>query len=338
STPTGLPIQTPPPQTSPTQTPAEQPQRLAPGGQQMPAPGGVGAATGAAGAGSAPSQVGQAPATDQPEPAPVLTGLADLGSWLGDGLVAYSANGEPTVVMVDDTPSYRILREGDSGPDVQAVEELLDRLDRAGGMTVDDEFTSATADAIVDWEADLGRADPDGVVELGDLLVVSEPQEVTGAIADIGDEVPVGTELLDVGAGASDAVVDVAVEDLVGWTVGARAEVDIADRKRVARVRTVGRDAIDGRVEVRLEIGDEEEVAPGAPLEVTVTAGSRSGAVTVPLAALVSGSDGAPVVRTVTGSGADAADREVEVTVGLVVDGLVEVTGVDEGTRVRVPD
>ncbi|MGL5851605.1 MAG: peptidoglycan-binding protein, partial [Phycicoccus sp.] len=197
-------------------------------------------------------------------------------------------------------PSYRTLREGDSGADVQALEQLLDRLDRAGGVTVDDEFGSATAEAVEDWEADLGRADPDGVVELGDLLVVGEPQEVTGAVAEVGDEVPAGTPLLDVGAGAADAVVDVAVDDLAGWTVGAEAEVSIADRDLAGRVRTVGRDAVDGRVEVRLEMGDAVEAAPGTPLDATVTAGSRSGAVTVPVAALVSGSDGATVVRTVT--------------------------------------
>ncbi|MGL4178419.1 MAG: peptidoglycan-binding protein [Dermatophilaceae bacterium] len=268
----------------------------------------------------------------------MLTGLADVGSRLGDGAVAYAADGEPTVVMVGDTPSYRALREGDSGTDVQALEELLERLDRGDGLTVDDEFTSATADAVEEWEADLGRVDPDGVVELGDLLVVSEPQEVTGAVADIGDEVPAGTPLLEVGAGASDAVVDVAVDDLAGWTVGAEAEVAIADQSVAGRVRTVGRDAVDGRVEVRLELGDAVDAAPGTPLDATVTAGSRSGAVTVPVAALVSGSSGATVVRTVSGSGSDDADREVEVTVGLVVDGWVEVTGVDEGAQVRVPD
>ncbi|MGL5864723.1 MAG: peptidoglycan-binding protein [Dermatophilaceae bacterium] len=283
-----------------------------------------------------PAQGGQDPAGGQS--APVLTGLADVGSRLSDGVAAYATNGEPTVVMVDDAPSYRALREGDSGADVQALEQLLDRLGRAGDVTVDDEFTSATAEAVEDWEADLGRADPDGVVELGDLLVVSEPQEVAGAVADIGDEVPVGTVLLDVGAGGSDAVVDVAVEDLAGWTVGAEAQVAIADENLTGRVRTVGRDAVDGRVEVRVEIGDAVEEVPGTPLDATVTAGSRSGAVTVPVAALVSGTDGATVVRAVSGSGADAADREVEVAVGLVVDGWVEVTGVDEGVQVRVPD
>ncbi|MGL5819474.1 MAG: peptidoglycan-binding protein, partial [Phycicoccus sp.] len=316
-----------------------------PGRPQTPPPD-AGAATGAAaGAGSvppqggqAPGQGGQTPGAEQPEPAPVLTGLAEVGSRLGDGVVAYAANGEPTVVVVDDTPSYRALREGDSGADVQALEQLLERLDRADGVTVDDEFTSATTEAVEEWEADLGRADPDGVVELGDLLVVGEPQEVTGALADVGDEVPAGTALLDIGAGASDAVVDVAVDDLAAWTVGAEAQVAIADQDLTGRVRTVGRDAVDGTVEVRLEIGDTVEAVPGTPLDATVTAGSRSGAVTVPVAALVSGSTGATVVRTVSGSGADADDREVEVTVGLVVDGWVEVTGVDEGAQVRVPD
>ncbi|MGL4745880.1 MAG: peptidoglycan-binding protein [Dermatophilaceae bacterium] len=316
-----------------------QPQQPAAIQPQGSPPAGAGAATGSrAGAGSGPPDGGQAAAGEQPEPAPVLTGLAAVGSRLGDGAVAYAANGEPTVVMVDDVPSYRVLREGDSGADIQALEQLLERLGRADGVTVDDEFTSATADAVEDWEADLGRADPDGVVELGDLLVVSESQEVTGAVADIGDEVPAGTPLLDVGAGVSDAVVDVAVDDLAGWAVGADAQIEIADQDLAGKVRRVGRDAVDGRVEVRLEIGDTVEAVPGTPLDATVTADLRSGAVTVPVAALVSGSDGATVVRTVAGSGTDAADREVEVTVGLVVDGLVEVTGVDEGAQVRVPD
>lgn len=266
----------------------------------------------------------------------MLTALAGVGSTLEDGSVAYRADGEATVVLVDDTPSYRALERGDTGADVLALEQLLDRLGRADGLTVDDEFTAATADAVQDWEDSLGRSDPDGVVEVGDLLVLAEPLEVTGAPATVGDEVPDGTPVLTLGTGESDAVVTVDVADLDGWVVGTTARVEVSDETVTGRVREVGRDAVEDRVEVRVEVGDVDAL-PGTPVEASVTVAQRGTAVSVPVSALVTGSGGGTVVRAVTGEGDAATEEELPVEVGLVVDGWAEVSGVDEGRQVRVP-
>lgn len=303
------------PRTSPTATP--------PGGATPTAPSGQGAA---------PTRSGPTGA----EPAPLLTGLADVGTTLDDGTVAYRVDGEAVVVMVDDTPSYRDLSVGDQGPDVLALEKLLRRLGRADGVTVDDEYTSATASTVRRWERSLRRADPDGTVTRGDLLVVAEEWQVTGTRAGVGDEAPDGTPLLTLGSGQSEVVVDVEVDDVDSWRPGTASSVTIGAKQVDGVVQSVGRNAVDDQVEVRIAVG-RSPALPGTPAAATVTVAHRSRVLAVPVSAVVAGPDGSAVVRRVTGTGSATTTADVPVTLGTTVEGWVEVTGVRAGDRVVVP-
>ena len=331
-TPTSRPSPTPQPSPAPQPPPTPQPLPTAPRTSPTATPPGGATPTAPSGQGAAPTRSGPTGA----EPAPLLTGLADVGTTLDDGTVAYRVDGEAVVVMVDDTPSYRDLSVGDQGPDVLALEKLLRRLGRADGVTVDDEYTSATASAVRRWERSLRRADPDGTVTRGDLLVVAEEWQVTGTRADVGDEAPDGTPLLTLGSGQSEVVVDVEVDDLDSWRPGTASSVTIGAEQVDGVVQSVGRNAVDDQVEVRIAVG-RSPALPGTPAAATVTVAHRSRVLAVPVSAVVAGPDGSAVVRRVTGTGSATTTADVPVTLGTTVEGWVEVTGVRAGDRVVVP-
>ncbi len=66
-------------------------------------------------------------------------------------------------------PAYRRLSVDSEGPDVLQLEQNLKALGYTG-FTVDDEYTSATAEAVEEWQEDRGL-DETGVVELGQVVV-----------------------------------------------------------------------------------------------------------------------------------------------------------------------
>jgi hypothetical protein len=328
---------TPSPRPSPTGMPSP-----SPSGPFGPAPSTtrpttprVPAAPASPGAGVAPDGAAEVPSAAGGSDR-VLTEVAAIGTPLRDGAVAYRLNGEAIVTMIDRTPSYRLLRQGDSGSDVLALERLLDRIGRADGITVDDEFDADTADAIATWEESLDRTDPDGIVEFGDLLVVGESFEVTGIVATVGDQVPAGTALLSVGSGGSDAVVDVPVGELSKWKVGGSARIEIAGTTTPGTIRSVSRDVVDGSAPVHVALGSVRPLL-GTPLRVAVTGAPRENVIAVPVSAIVTGRVGTTVVRVMSGTGDAASEREVPVEVGLIVDGWAEVTGLEAVQQVRVP-
>jgi hypothetical protein len=56
-----------------------------------------------------------------------------------------------------------------------------DRSASSGGR-----ITADTDVAVEAWETDLGRADPDGVVKIGDVVFLTEPGDVLGHEASVG--------------------------------------------------------------------------------------------------------------------------------------------------------
>jgi hypothetical protein len=343
--------QPPPGGTSGGQVPQGQvPQDQAPQGQAPPdqAPGGSGAGGGTPpgsvpAAGAAQTSPGGVPQDGAAGVATsVVTALAEVGTAVSSGTVLHATDGEPAVAVVSGTPLWRDLdTEADGGADVRALEQALVDAGHGDGVTVDETFTDATADAVERWEEAIGRADPDGRVAVGEVVAVPAGTTVTRRIAALGEEVPAGAELLELAPGSHEITVDVEADDLGPWRVDAEVVVETADGDVPGRVTSVGTAATGGEEdttatrEVVVTPDGSAGLATGSAVTVTVVEDEVADALTVPLGAVVAGPEGEPAVRL---RGADGTVTTVGVAYGLVVDGLAEVlSGVDEGDEVVVP-
>ena len=281
----------------------------------------------------------------------VVTALAAVGKVVKPGKTLYSVDLERTVLLTGAVPAYRSLSVGSShGDDVRQLEKALVKLGYGDDLTVDRNFTSATADAVQKWEKDLGRDDPDGTVELGDVVFAPGPVRVSSRPVSVGTQVQAATTVLAISSTVKVANVDldlgksdlVAPEDKVGITLP-------NGKDTTGTVAGVGTDA---------QSGDADPTAdPTVPMVVTLStpkdaAGLDSGPVTVsieqsrdddvlavPVTALLSLAEGGYAVQVVDPS-APSGHRLLAVTIGTVTDDHAEISGagVTEGLEVVVPE
>ena len=244
------------------------------------------------------------------------------------------------IAAVSDRPFWRDLRQGLAGVDVRELEQVLAALGYADDLTVDTTFNAATAAAVDDWEQDLGRPDPDGAVALGDLVAVPAGAEVADRALDPGNDLVDGATVLTLGSRSLVARVDVPADQATEWKVGAAATISLSssagDPAGEATIESVSRDVTDGEsggtVEVTagLDTGRPERV--GTQVSVRLAIGTAAAVLSVPVAAVEADPDGKPAVRVLPGG------TLVPVTLGVVADGRVEVSGdLTEGQQVRLP-
>ena len=270
-------------------------------------------------------------------PSATLTEVLPIGQAAGRGTVLYRADDEPIAALLAADPLFRDLSvDTDDGPDVAALEANLVELGYGSGLTVDERYDAATAAAVTAWEEDLGRAGPDGVVTVGEVVFLEEPTTVLGHEAQVGDLLEPGDAVLELGAESRVVELDVLAEEVRDWPAGTAVALDWGDGTTGSGTITeVARDVVDGEVVlvVSLAPGDGQERPVGSRVGVVRTVAQRDGALAVPVAAVVEG-DGGPAVRVV-GAGADTR-RPVEL--GIVEGGWVEVTsGLEPGDEVRLP-
>jgi len=231
-----------------------------------------------------------------------------------------------------------------SGPDVLQLEQALERLgfDADATMVVDEVFTSETRRALVEWQLATGQ-EPDGVLHVGDVVVVEAAVRVTAEIASVGSQVNPGTALLGIADVEQVVSFDLDAADQSLATEGDGATIVLPDGVElvgvVEEIATTATTAQDGSttfaVTVRLDdpeaVGDLTE----APVDVELVGSSVSDVLAVPVSALVALSDGGYAVEADSGSGF----RLVAVEPGFFADGLVEieVSGVEVGDQVALP-
>jgi peptidoglycan hydrolase-like protein with peptidoglycan-binding domain len=117
-----------------------------------------------------------------------ITWLPATGDVIHRGGRLFEVDGEPVALMYGDVPAYRELAAGVSdGPDVEQLESNLDALgfDAGGSLTVDDEFTSATTDAVAEWQEERGLEET-GTVELGRVVFMAGARRVTSLALSLG--------------------------------------------------------------------------------------------------------------------------------------------------------
>jgi hypothetical protein len=219
------------------------------------------------------------------------------------------------------------------------LEENLVALGYGDDLDVDQTFTTATAAAVEAWETDLGRAAPDGVVTIGDVVFLTAPGDVLGHEAAVGDTLQAGSPVMTIGSEQRIVVADVDATEAGGWTPGATVELEWADGTTTkGTVIGTGRDVTDGQVELSVAVATGDNGAgdrrSGAAADVSLIDARRDGVIAVPVAAIAD-DGGSPAVRVVQ---SDGPDRVVPVQTGLVADGWIEITaGLDGGEEVRLP-
>ncbi len=132
-----------------------------------------------------------------------ITAMPEVGAVVDQGDVVFEIDGRPVVALYGDTPAYRTmadLSDDMTGTDVAQLETALAALGFSG-FTVDDEFTSATENAVGDFQESIGAVD-DGIVNLGEVVFIPGPSVITVVT-------PVGAQV-----GASQAAVVLATEPL----------------------------------------------------------------------------------------------------------------------------
>lgn len=277
-----------------------------------------------------------------------VTWLAATGSTVKRGKPLYAIDTEKVVLLYGSLPAYRTLRSGAEGTDVKQLEQNLKALGY-GGFTVDDTYTSATADAVRRWQEDLGRAET-GQVEPGDIVYASGEVRIEGHGASVGDLVQPGASLLTYTGTDRQVVVELEVNDQRLARKGAKVELTMPDGTDVpgtiSRVETVvttpaagagGQSEPKTTIEVTVTVDDPKALAgfDQASVDVAFTAAERADVLTVPVAALLALAEGGYGLEVVEGG----STRIIAVQTGLFAAGRVEVSGPDvvEGMTVGVP-
>ncbi|WP_254716064.1 peptidoglycan-binding domain-containing protein [Actinomadura sp. WMMB 499] len=277
-----------------------------------------------------------------------LTDLPESGAEIKRGHELYEVDSDPVVLMYGSKPAYRPLRTGTEGADVKRFEENLSALGY-DGFTVDDEYSSATAEAVQEWQDDIG-VEETGVVEPGRVVFARGAVRVDSLQAAVGAPVGPGTKVLDYTGTAKAVTVELETADQRMAKKGAAVEVTLPENETVEaeidEVTTVidpGEQGAEPTTKVEVTVWlDSDEAAKAAAeyalasVDVTFTAGQRENVLTVPVTALVALSEGGFGVEVVQGG----ASSFVPVDTGLFAGGKVEISGpgIAAGTVVGMPE
>ncbi|MGP3968450.1 peptidoglycan-binding protein [Streptomyces sp. 6N223] len=287
----------------------------------------------------------------------IITWLPEAGTVVGRGEPLYTVNAQPVPLLYGGAPLYRPLTPGTAGKDAQMLEANLAELGYTG-FTPDDTYTEATADAVAEWQDDIGREET-GVVGPGEVGVADGTVRLQQAHTAPG--APAGGPVMDVtGTGRQiDVDLEAGLEHLV--EEGDTATVELPGGETVtAEITDVGTasaatspedappgggapGAEDAEVTIPLVLtvdgkGGQEALGDyqAAPVTVALRAETREDVLAVPVTALVALSGGGYGLEVVSGG----ASHYVAVETGMFASGMVEVSGegIEEGTVVGVPD
>ena len=328
-------------------------------------PGSPGSGAGAGGASAASSGSG----------ASTFTWLPSVGQTIRQGQAIYQVSGTPVVLLYGSVPAYRDLSEGMTGADVTELNTDLVKLGYATATALGprsgwDYFSGETAYALGRLQAHLGLTQT-GTLPLGQAVFLPGTIQVTalgtgavpGAAATSGATVLTGTSLTPVVTIDLDASLQtqVAVGNKVSITLpngsatpGVISSISTASTSSSSSPSSSSPsssspdngsgnnsgDSSGTAATITVVVSLSDPKAAGnlnqAPVEVTITTGSVSDVLIVPVDALLAEPGGSYAVE-VTGPG---GHHLVQVAPGLFDDaaGTVQVTGnLTPGQRVVVP-
>ena len=264
-----------------------------------------------------------------------LTDVPLVGDLLEPGDTVAEVDGRPVVALLGSKPQWRELGPSvDDGVDVLALEYALAALGYAAPheMTVDEDWTSATTEAVEDFQDDHGLED-DGVLSLGEVVFVD------GTVRVAAVEGSAGQPAAEAGITISDPTqvvnVDLPVDDSDLLAVDDEVEVELPTGETGSgTVTSIGAATTDDAGATTLPVtitvtwpeADGAEPIDGTPVTVNVDVAAATGVLTVPVEALLALAEGGYAVEVVDG----ASTRLVGVTIGVFADGLVEIAAGDD--------
>lgn len=227
-----------------------------------------------------------APATTQSVGSPIsgtVVWVADAGAVVGAGDVLAVIDDQPVTIIPGDVPMWRSLTVGDEGSDVLQLETALVGLgfDPTGNVTVDEEYTSATASMVADWQASIG-ADESGTVGRYDLVVLNDAMTISAVNVVPGNTVEEGSDLMSLVSVDQIVTASLPVADAVTLGIGDAVELELPDRSTidgVVRSLTLGTDTSIRDVEI--DVADAEADADSEPGTDQGSVGASFGGVTV---------------------------------------------------------
>lgn len=278
-----------------------------------------------------------------------VTDMAEPGTVLEPGTAAYFVDNEPVVVMQGELPMWRELAPGTEGPDVRQLEEYLSENGYENWFTVDDEYTWATAEAVEDWQADIGAAET-GTVPLGSVVFLPDTMRVSEQLASVGD--PANGAILGYTRDRRSVTLELDVLDQDLAEEGLAVTVTLPDGTEVDGEVTEVSTTVSGggseddmggeeeptTIEVTVTVADDEalEDLESAPVTVELTNEVHEDVLAVPVEALLALREGGYGLEIADGS----ATEIVPVETGIFSQGMVEVAGdgLEEGMSVVVPE
>lgn len=289
------------------------------------------------------------------ERAGVVTTVAAVGKTINQGEELFSVDFEPTIVLTGTVPAYRSMSTASSdGPDINQLETALAALGYGDGLTVDESYTAATASAVENWEQDLGRDDPDGTVEVGDIVFADGAIRVATVQADIGTRVQSGTNVVDATPTTHVVTVDLDASNSNDLEPGTKVKLtmpdNVATTGTVAEIGTETEPADTGTagpgggggptvpITITLDHPDTAAAFDTGSVDVDIERSRESGATAVPVTALVALAEGGYAVQVVD-STQPSGYRLAAVEVGTYAESYVGVTGdgIEPGVSVVVP-
>jgi membrane fusion protein, multidrug efflux system len=274
-----------------------------------------------------------------------VTRLAEEGSVVRRGEVLYRVDALPVVLMYGSVPAYRPMATGVEGLDVWQLERNLASLGFDPGE-IDGTFGADTAEAVRDWQEDLGL-EPTGVVDPGRVVFLPGARRMGSHQVEVGGAAGPGVVVATTTSRTRVVTVDLEArrQDLVHE--GDEVTVTLPDgRVLTGHVSSVGRVAETSpdnpdaeptiQVTIRLDPGGKVGALDQAPVDVGLAIDQAEGVLAVPVSALLALAEGGYAVEVVA---ADGTTHLVAVDLGVFANGYVEVSGqgLDEGTAVVVP-
>ncbi|GAA2080030.1 peptidoglycan-binding protein [Streptomyces albiaxialis] len=290
----------------------------------------------------------------------IVTWLPAEGDTLKRGDTVYGVDGSKVPLLYGATPFYRTLKPGSEGDDVKTLEKNLAALGYTG-FTVDDDYTSGTAEAVRDWQEDLGQEET-GQAGPGDAVVADGARRVMGLKTSPGG--PADGEMLTwtgterVVTVALEAQFEDLVQDGTKATVrlpdGASTEAEVTDIGTAGGSSEADQGAGSGSsggdeggegedeestLPVELKVASQKKLGryQAAAVDVDLKAETREDVLAVPVNALTARAGGGYALEVRT-RGGRTERRPVEL--GMFADGKVEVSGkgITEGLTVGVPE
>jgi hypothetical protein len=280
-----------------------------------------------------------------------VTWLPPEGTIVERGQAVAEIDDRVIPLLYGDRPLWRELGpDVDDGVDVELIEANLVALGvvTADELTVDQDWTSATTDAVEEWQEALGLEET-GRIGLGDVVVQPDAVRVTGHPTAVGGQA--GGPLAEVAGITRQVTVDLEATRQGLITVGQAVEIELPDGTtvpgKVLSVGTVAEAPVDDAGDpmadqtptIEVTISLDDPAAAGnldeAPVTVSVVTSAAQGVIAVPVDALLALAEGGYAVEVV---GAGGASEMIAVEIGAFADGWVEVTGdLAEGDDVVVP-